>query len=493
MQHSHSNLVPTGCEGLDDILQGGLAAHRLYLIEGNPGSGKTTLALKFLIEGAARGESGLYVTLSETKEEIYSVAAGHGWSIENIPIFELVASEESLEPESQFTMYHPSEVELSETTKAVLTEVERIRPQIVVFDSLSEMRLLAQNPLRYRRQILALKQFFTGRHCTVLLLDDRTSEIGDLQLQSIAHGVISLEQLAPEVGAERRRLRVVKMRGRSYRGGYHDFVIQRGGLKVFPRLVAAEHRQDQVSSELSSGIGELDELLGGGIESGTSTLLIGPAGSGKSSIMAKYLSTATARGKTACLFTFEESVHSLLTRSRNLGMDLKPAIERGALIVHAIDPAEISPGQFSYLVRQAVEQHDVKIVAVDSLNGFLNSMPEERFLTIQLHEILTYLGHCGVSSLLVLAQHGVLGSGIQSPIDTSYLADAVVLLRFFEVGGEVRRAISVLKKRTGSHERTIRELILARGEIHLSEPLRGFRGILSGLPTPAASHLGSAE
>ncbi len=475
-------MVAIGVDGLDDILGGGLTPNRLYLIEGNPGSGKTTLALQFLLDGERNGEHGLYVTLSETKDELHAVARSHGWSLDQLAVCELIPSEDSLRPDSQPRMFHPSEVELSETTQAVLAEVERAKPARVVFDSLSEMRLLAQNPLRYRRQILALKQFFIGRQCTVLLLDDRTSEETDLQLQSLAHGVISLEHLAPEYGAERRRLRVMKMRGMRFRGGYHDFIIRRGGLLVFPRLVAAEHHQPFPREVAPSGVAALDALLGGGLDRGTSALLMGPAGSGKSSIAIQYVVAAAARGERAAVFAFDESVGTLLARSAGLGMDLQAHVDAGRVRVQQVDPAELSPGEFAHAVRNAVEQDGAKVVVIDSLNGYLNAMPEERFLTIQLHELLTYLGQQGVVTLLVVAQHGVLGT-MQTPVDTSYLADAVILLRYFEAQGRIRRAISVVKKRTGAHEETLRELRMGPAGLVIGEPLQGFQGILTGTPT----------
>jgi circadian clock protein KaiC len=480
-------LVATGIEGLDDILGGGLTANRLYLVEGDPGSGKTTLALQYLLEGRRLGEAGLYVTLSETKDELESVASSHGWILDGIHVCELIPSEESLLPEAQSRMFHPSEVELSETTKAVLQEVERIRPVRVVFDSLSEMRLLAQNPLRYRRQILALKQFFSGRKCTVLLLDDRTSEEADLQLHSLAHGVVTLQQLAPEYGAERRRMRIVKLRGMKFRGGFHDFVIVRGGLQIYPRLVASEHRGAFQTGQLASGVDAIDALLGGGFDRGTSALLMGPAGSGKSSLTMQYVFAAAQRGEHAIVYAFDESVNTLLMRMAGLGFNLKPHLDSGLVRIQQVDPAELSPGEFGHLVRQAVEQEDAKVVVIDSLNGYLNAMPEERFLTIQLHELLTYLGQRGVVTMLVVAQHGLLGSGMQTPVDASYLADSVVLFRYFEARGRLRRAISVVKKRSGAHEDALRELKLTSQGLWVGEPLADYHGVLTGTPVVAQS------
>jgi circadian clock protein KaiC len=481
--HAPAPLVATGIAGFDDILRGGLTPNRLYLVEGDPGSGKTTFAIQFLLEGARVGDRGLYVTLSETVDELRGVATSHGWSLDNLDLCELIPSEESLLPDAQTRMFHPSEVELSETTKTVLTEVERSKPARVVFDSLSEMRLLAQNPLRYRRQILALKQFFVGRQCTVLLLDDRTSDVSDLQLQSLAHGVVTLEQLAPEYGAERRRLRVIKMRGKPFRGGYHDFCIRHGGLEVYPRLVAAEHHRPFAAGQLKSGLASLDALVGGGMDRGTSTLLMGPAGSGKSTIAVQYAVAAARRGERASLFVFDESLGTLQARAAGLGIDVKAQIDAGKILVQQVDPAELSPGEFAHEVRRSVEKSGASVVVIDSLNGYLNAMPEERFLTIQLHELLTYLGQLGVVTFLVVAQHGLLGSNMQSPVDASYLADTVILLRYFETAGRLRRAISVVKKRSGRHEDTLREFRLSATGLWVGEPLENLHGVLTGTPT----------
>jgi circadian clock protein KaiC len=475
--------LTTGNNGLDSILEGGFPAHRLYLVEGDPGTGKTTLALKFLLEGAARGEAVLYVTLSETREEITEVAASHGWSLDGVNLYELIPSEDSLKTDTQYTIFHPSEVEFGETTNAVLGEVERIQPRRVVFDSLSEMRLLARDPLRYRRQILALKQYFAGRQCTVLLLDDRTATASDLQVRSIAHGVIELEQLALDYGAERRRLRVVKLRGSKYRGGFHDFRIETGGVVVYPRLVAAEHRQEFAPEMITSGVAQLDSLLGGGLDRGTSTLILGPAGSGKSSIAAQFAAIAAERGERAASFLFDEGVNTYLSRAAGLGRDMREQVEAGHMSIQQIDPAELSPGEFANFVREAVDRDGARVVVIDSLNGYLQAMPDERFLTVQMHELLAYLNQQGVVTMLVMAQHGFMGANMGTPVDVSYLADTVLMLRFFEARGEVRRAISVVKKRTGYHENTIREMRMSGGGIAVGEPLRDFQGVLTGVPS----------
>src|SRR5687767_8566452 len=459
--------VATGIEGLDHILGGGFTANRIYLIEGDPGSGKTTLALQYLLEGRARGESGMYVSLSETKDELEGVAGSHGWNLDGIHCYELLPSDENLMPDGQSRLFHPSEVELSDTTRSILAEVERRKPTRVVFDSLSEMRLLAQHPLRYRRQVLALKQFFIGRQCTVLLLDDRTASDNDLQLHSLAHGVISLEHMAQEYGAERRRLRVPKMRGRAFRSGFHDFMIRTGGLEIFPRLVAAEHHRHFDAEPLKSGVTALDKLTGGGLHRGTSALLMGPAGSGKSTIATQYAVAAAERGERSVLFAFEESVATLIMRSQGLGIDLQKHMDAKRIRIQQVDPGDLSPGEFIHSIRRAVEQDAARVVVIDSLNGYMNAMPEERFLTIQLHEMLTYLAQQGVVTLMVMAQRGLLGAGMQAPIDASYLADTVIALRYFEARGALRRAISVVKKRSGAHEDTLREMRLGRGGVLL--------------------------
>ncbi len=472
----------TGIGGLDDILAGGLNRNRLYLVEGVPGSGKTTLALQFLLDGARGGESVLYVTLSESEEELRSVADSHGWALDGVTLRELMPSEDSLQPESQYTMFHPSEVELTETTRTILADVERIKPTRVVFDSLSELRLLAGNPLRYRRQILALKQFFRGRSCTVLLLDDMTSADHDLQVQSLAHGVILLEQMNPEYGAERRRLRVVKYRGSRFRGGHHDYCIRRGGLEVFPRLVASEHRAPRTAELIRSGVDALDALLGGGVERGTSTLILGAAGTGKSSLAAQFVSAAAGQGRNAALFLFDEGLHTLLKRADGLGIGLRRHVESGRVTATQVDPAEMSPGEFAHALRLAAEAQHASIVVIDSLNGYLNAMPDERFLIAQMHELLNYLGQAGIATILISAHQGLIGSHMSSPVDASYLADVVILMRYFEARGEVRQAVSVMKNRAGAHERTIRELSMAGGRISIGQPLREFRGVLTGVP-----------
>ncbi len=475
-------LKDTGIDGLDDVLRGGLAPNRLYLVEGDPGSGKTTLALQFLMSGARRGERCLFVTLSETEEELRATARSHGWTLDGIDIVEIIASEENLQPDARYTMFHPSEVELTQTIQTVLAEAERIKPERLVFDSLSELRLLAQNPLRYRHQILALKQFFARQGATVLLVDDKTGEAGDLHLHSISHGVISLDRRTPEYGAMRRRLQIAKMRARDFREGYHDYRIVRGGLEVYPRLVAAEHLVSYTREAVKSGLDRLDELVGGGLARGTSNLILGPAGSGKSTVATQYAVWTARQGQHAICYLFDESIATFHERSAGLGIDIAPLIEAGRLTVRQVDAAELSPGEFAHEVRRTVEQDKSRIVVIDSLNGYLNAMPSEQFLTLHLHELLTYLGQQGVTTLLILAQHGFAGGQLQSPVDASYLADTVLLMRYFEAAGDICQAISVIKKRTGYHERTIRQMRFEHG-ISIGEPLREFQGVLTGVPT----------
>ena len=472
----------TGIRGLDTILCDGLPRDRIYLVEGDPGVGKTTLALQFLLEGRRRGESVLFITLSESEQEIRSIADSHGMSLDGIALFELSALEQQMRLEAQNTVFHPSDVELTETTRAVLDFVGKVKPQRVVFDSLSELRLLAQNPLRYRREVLNLKQYFTGKQATVLLLDDRTSEPGDMQLQSLAHGVISMEQMAPDYGGDRRRLRVSKLRGAQFLSGYHDFKIARGGLEVFPRLVAAEHHEQYERTSVSSGLGPLDAMLGGGLTRGTSTLFIGPAGSGKSAIASLYAVAAARRGERAAIFAFDELRRTTIDRADALGMNMSAEIDAGRIIVQQIDPAEMSPGELAHRARALIEDQGFKFIVIDSLNGYLQAMPAEKYLYIQLHELLTYFGQLGATTVMVMAQAGIVGPTL-APADVSYIADSVLLLRYFENQGRVRKAISCIKKRTGPHEDTIRELKLDQVHgITIGEPLRDFRGVLTSAP-----------
>ena len=473
--------VATGIAGLDAILGGGLPAHHLHLIDGEPGSGKTTLAVQFLLAGRAAGERCLYVTLSETTEELRGAAESHGWSLDGIDVFELaaVSGEES---EEAYTLFHPAEVELQQTVGAVLQAVERHNPTRVVFDSLSEMRMLARDPLRFRRQILALKQFFSGRACTVLVLDDRTGPEGDLQLQSLAHGVVALERVPMEYGPEQRRLHVKKLRGARYTGGFHDFRIKSGGLEVYPRVQYATTAALPDGAAVSSGSSELDALLGGGLVRGTSALVTGAAGTGKSVLAMQFARTAIGRGERACLFMFDERVATARARTASLWGDVADGRPDPNVILRQVEPTAMSPGEFAVEVVRSVEENNVSLVVIDSLNGYLQAMPNERLMTVHIHELLSYLSSRGVTSIMTLVQRGIFGAPVDEAAEVSYLADAVILLRYFEHAGAVRQAISVVKKRTGPHERTIRECRVDRGGLKVGEPLHGFRGVLTGVP-----------
>jgi circadian clock protein KaiC len=476
------HFLSTGVPGLDQVLTGGLTSDRLYLVEGEPGTGKTTLALQFLNEGARQGESVLYITLAETNVELRSVASSHGWGMEGIHIEEILPNEDVLDPDQQYTIFHPSEIELGTTTQRILAAIEKYKPRRVVLDSLSELQLLAESPLRYRRQVLALKQYLTSRNCTTIFLDDRTALSTDLQVRSVAHAVMTLELADQAYGAERRRLRVVKYRGIAFHGGAHDYKIIKGGLEVYPRLVAAGSRVVSERRQLSSGLAALDALIGGGLEEGMSTLISGPPGTGKSSLAAQFVHAASERGEASAMFLFEEARNNMLNRCSNLGMDLSGAIDKGLLTIQQIDPAELAPGQFSQAVMKAVER-GARIVVIDSLNGYLNAVPDERFLTIYLHELLTYLGQRGVVSIIVGVQQGMIGTGMTTSVDASYIADNVIMLRYFEAAGEVRQAISVFKKRGSAHERTIRRFQISTGGIRVGPVLKDFHGILTGVPT----------
>jgi circadian clock protein KaiC len=480
-----SERLSTGIKGLDSILKGGIPKDRLHLIEGSPGTGKTTLGLQFLLEGVRQGERGLYITLSESHEELTSVAESHGWSLDGIAVKDLADSGDSLTDNSRYTVFHPSEVELDETTRAILDEVERVDPVRVVFDSLSEMRMLASDPLRFRRQILALKQYFLTRNCTVLLLDDRTSQ--DRELQSVAHGVLNLEYLPVEYGRQRHAIRVVKMRGVSFQSGFHDFNIETGGIIVFPRL-SPEQKVESQPGTLGSGQDNLDELMGG-LHYGTSTILLGPAGVGKSTLAMMYANSAVEAGERAAVYLFDEGPETLYQRTSALGMDIKRHVEEGRITLRQIQLAELTPGELSYMVSREVEESGARVVIIDSVNGYMMATPQERYLTMQFHEMLGYLNRNGVVSILVVGQYGLLGP-MQTPIDMSYLADSVVLLRYFEADGTVRQAISILKKRTGDHERTIREFRIGPGGLQLGDPLAGFHGVLTGVPVYKGSKKG---
>ena len=471
----------TGVRGLDDILGGGLPTNHLYLLEGEPGTGKTTIALQFLLEGVSKGERGLYVTLSESAAELKAVASSHGWDLDGIEIFEL-SKDSAVDMEEGYTIFHPAEVELQQTVDEVLKAVERYNPSRIAFDSLSEMRLLAREPLRFRRQILALKQFFNGRDCTVILLDDKTAPEGDLQLRSLAHGVILLEGIALEYGSERRRLQVTKVRGIKFRGGFHDYRILTGGVEVYPRVLQEEPRVNLTADNLRSGSGPLDELLGGGLTCGTSTLITGAAGTGKSVLCTQFARAELNRGKRVLFYLFDERMTTFKLRAAALGMDMDTERESGQLTVTQVEPTELSPGEFARQVIRAVEGDKCSMVIIDSINGYMQSMPEERFLPVQIHELLSFLSNHGVTCIMTLVQHGIFGNPVDEAVDVSYLADTVILMRYFEVSGTVRQAISVVKKRSGDHERTIRECKVQKGGLFVGAPLHEFQGVLTGVP-----------
>lgn len=481
---TRSERAATGISGLDEILGGGLPANRTYLVQGEPGVGKTTLGMQFLIEGVRRGERGVYVALSESEVEIRDIARSHGWDLEGIAIVELHATQEDLEADAQYTFFHPSEIELSDTARTILEEVERVAPKRIVFDSLSEMRLLARDSLRYRRQLLSLKKYFTEIGCTVLLLDVHTSHRDtprdEFQLETLAHGFLQLEQHAPEYGVQRRRLKVGKLRGLSYQEGYHDFRIVRGGLEVYPRLVAADHGARKTREPLSSGLESLDRLTGGGLDRGATTMFLGPAGVGKSTLAARFLLMALEAGERGSVFLFDEGARNWRRRTRGLGLDFDRHLESGALALRQVEPAALSPGEFADTVRRAVDEEGVSVVLIDSMNGYRYAMPEEDFLTLHLHELFAFLNHQGVVTLVVVAQHGFLGDAVEEPLHISYLADSVILLRYFEAFGQIRKAVSTIKKRLGGHERAIRELVLEPGRVDVGEELRDFFGIIAG-------------
>jgi circadian clock protein KaiC len=471
--------VSTGVTGLDEVLAGGLPRGRLYLVEGDPGTGKTTLGLQFLLEGARRGETTLYVTLTETTNELRAVAQSHGWSLDGIGLFDIRPNGEEDNAEADYTIVHPGEMELGELMKRIAAEVEQIRPARLVLDSVTEMRLLARDALRHRRQVLYLKRLLDHLQCTVLVLDDLSSQHGDLQLQSISHGALKLEQLAGDYGIGHRRLRILKLRGVAYREGFHDFRIVTGGIIVFPRLVAAEHETTFQPGQVARGIPELDAILGGGFERGTTALIMGPAGTGKSILSTQYAVGAARRGERAAIYLFEEGVQTYLARAAGLGMNPQEFIKRNLITIQQLDPVVLTPSEFVYRVRERVERDHARVVVIDSLNGYLAAMPDERALALYLRELIRYLSQQGVLTLLVVAEHGLVGGGLNAPVDVSYLADTVVVLRYFEAAGEVRRALSVVKRRTGPHERTIHELQIGPG-ITVGGPLTGFEGVLAG-------------
>jgi circadian clock protein KaiC len=476
--------VTTGIPGLDEVLGGGLPRGHIYLIEGESGAGKSTIGLQFLLAGRARGESCLWITMAETERELQDAALSHGWSLEGVEILNLSLSQDVLKPEEKYSFFSPADVELNDTTRLILNTVERVRPQRVVFDPFSDIRHLARETLSYRRQILALRDFFAARNCTVLLMQEMTrGSPGDLQAEALTHGYMTLHQDSPEYGGQRRRLRIHKMRGIAFRDGYHDFTIRKGGLRVYPRLVAGEHSNELPDETVSCGLPELDALLGGGVERGSSILIMGAAGVGKSTLAGRIARSATERSEKVLFFMFDETIRAFRTRNRTLGMPVDAPVERGLLQLHQVDSAEFSPGEFAHVVMSAVERQGVRVVIIDSLSGYLSAMPEERFLATHVHELLSFLSYRNVLTVLTLAQHGVVGEYVQSPVDISYLADSVLLMRYFEAYGAVRRALSVVKKRSGPHEVLVREVSIGPPKgIVIGEPLRHFSGVLTGRP-----------
>lgn len=476
--------VSTGNAGLDLVLGGGLPAQRLYLVEGAPGSGKTTLALQFLLEGVRAGERVLYITLSETSEELAVVAASHGWSLENVDLFELASADSVLGIGRDQSILHSWEMELGGTIDLIREEVQRVKPRRIVFDSLSELRLLAQDALRYRRQLLFLKQFFAQIDTTVLLVDDLTGGAGirDNHLHSLCHGVITLERLTLDFGAARRRMQIQKMRGVAFVAGYHDMIIRKGGIDIFPRLIASDHHTPFVGDPVPSKIAELDAILGGGPQRGTSTLITGPAGAGKTTLALQYVIAACERGENAVIYEFDERIGTLISRARLFGTDLQALMDEGRLVIRQIDPAEVAPGEFAAMVRREVEENDARMILIDSLNGYLAAMPQEQQLILQLHELLSYLSHRGVVTFMVNPQQGFFGSMSADEINVSYIADIVILLRFFEAEGRIRKALSVVKHRSGAHEDSIREFRIDSHGVRVGEPLSNFRGVLTGTP-----------
>ena len=480
--------ISTGMRWLDLVLRGGVPKNRVYLITGEAGTGKTTLALQFLLEGVRQGEQVLFVTLAETKAELESVAKSHGMDISQIAIHEM-ASAEQAKPEQDYTALHPAEVELGDNLEAIVGLVERLKPNRVVIDSLTELRLLAREQVRYRRQVIALKNFLIKSGCTVYFIDvPAPGGPTDSQLQTICHGVIHLERMAPEYGRERRRMLVQKLRGVELYGGFHDYVILKGGLVVWPRLVAAEHARTYEMKPVSSGVPQLDDLMGGGPDLGTTMLVVGAAGVGKTTLCHQYAAAALQRGEYFAWFSFDERMETIYKRSENIGVDLRKHVQEKRCAVQQVDPASVSPGEFIQRVRREVETFGAKTIVIDSLNGYLHAMPGEHYLVIQMHELLSYLSQMGVLSLIVIAQHGMVGTRVDPPVDLSYLADAVVYLRYFEHQGHVRRAISVMKKRGARHEGSIREMRITSEGVWVGQPLSDFRGILSGEPQYIGGH-----
>lgn len=489
-KYLNNAIATTGIEGLDVVLSGGLPHHHIYLLEGQSGTGKTTLAMQFLIAGAANGERGLFVTTSETTRELQQVATSHNWSLKGIEIFELNTYQEELAAtEGFYTLFYPAEVELSKSTEQILNEVERIQPTRVIIDALSGLRLLADDPLQHRRQIDELRRALIHKQCTVIMIDEVTDSESNFHPRSLAHGIIRLEQIPHIYGAERRRLRIVKLRGLHTTGGYHDFRITTGGIQVYPRLIASQHPHSSDREPVSCGLSELDTMLNGGLGRGSCMLLMGPAGTGKSTIAMQYAFAAAQRQEHHAIYLFEEHIDTYLERATSLGIDIRTPIKSGLAHVQQVDPAEMSPSEFAHNIRDQVDHYNLRLVIIDSVNGYLNAMPEQRFLNLHMQELLSYLNRKGIITLLIIAQYGMLGREVRTPIDLTSITDTVILLRYFEALGEVRQSIAVLKKRTGGHEHTIRELRIGSQGIRIGQPLKDFQGVLTGIP----SYLGKTD
>ena len=485
-----SSRITSGIPGLDEILNGGVPRKTLLLIEGRPGSGKTTIALQFLLQGVREGETCLLITNAESAQQLDWIAATHGWKLDGIHVSEWRESADSAgEDAEDYTLFAEAEVEVGETLQYLYAEIERVQPTLLVIDTISALRVLAPTPAFYRRQLRRIREFLSTRSCTTLILDDASTGEKDARSQTLADGIIELNQVDFTYGMDRRRLRVRKLRGSTYVTGAHDFSITTGGIVLYPRLVARTHAKGGALEPLSSTIAELDRLSGGGLPRGTSTLMIGPAGTGKSTLSTIYALAAAGRGEKCCILLLDERIETHVARSQGLGLEIEAAMEAGSIRIQELNAAELSPGEIAHLLVRQVEEDDVGLVVIDTLNGYLHSAMEEPTVLLHLRELVAYLGRRNIVTLLTLTQHGIFGPAMLTPMDVSFLADNVFLLRYFEESGGIRQALSMVKKRTGQHERTIREFVLAPGSISVGPPLREFSGILTGTPYYRGSSL----